>query len=31
VSELRQPRLWSEIEAARAALLEALKLDNMSG
>ena len=29
--ELRVPRLWAEVEAARAALLGALELDNMSG
>ena len=28
---LREPRLWAEVEAARAALLDALELDNMSG
>jgi len=26
-----EPKLWAEIEAARAALLDALELDNMSG
>jgi succinylarginine dihydrolase len=28
---LLEPKLWAEIEAARAALLDALELDNMSG
>jgi hypothetical protein len=30
-SELREARLWAEVESARAALLDALELDNMSG
>ena len=30
-SELGEPKLWAEIEAARAALLDALGLDNLSG
>jgi succinylarginine dihydrolase len=29
--ELREPKLWAEIEAARTALLAALELDNLSG
>lgn len=29
--ELCDPKLWAEIEAARAALLDTLELDNMSG
>ena len=29
--EIGEPRLWAEIEAARAALLATLELDNLSG
>jgi succinylarginine dihydrolase len=31
VGELREPKLWGEVEAARAALLVAVGLDNLSG
>ena len=30
-SELREPKLWVEVEAARAAVLDTLGLDNLSG